>query len=465
MGAFTPTVRVPAVPAVRRNRGGCRARSPGPRSRRWSWRRGTRAKRSCRQPRRRRRPRRERLARPAPADPRARRRRAPAGRRTASRSRPAPRRSSSRRAPPATPKGVELTRAGMEVMGRGYSAGLDADDRRPLARLPPAAPRRRVSASLARAFVTGVPWTAHDGFDLDRVARAPRAEGTTIVSARADDAAAPARRGRAAARVPARRRRRRAAARRAAGARRSRRACASSTRTDMTRDVGRVGARRPSRSRGVECASADDGGDPRARRTGDARLPPRSRRARPTSSTPDGWLSTGDVGAIDAGRPSCRVIDRRPEDRPRDHRRREREPDRGRGRARAPSRRPRRVRRSAIADEEWGERVVACVVPADETRPPSLDALRDFARTELLGRQAPARAPRRRGDPAQPRREAAPAARHDRPEADDGAEEAHGARSDAVVELGAVVSVIQARKSSRGFARASAATRLLIDSS
>ena len=29
----------------------------------------------------------------------------------------------------AEPKGVELTRAGMEVMGRGYSAGLDADDR------------------------------------------------------------------------------------------------------------------------------------------------------------------------------------------------------------------------------------------------------------------------------------------------------------------------------------------------
>ena len=39
---------------------------------------------------------------------------------------------------------------------------------------------------LARAYVTGVPWTVHDGFDLDRVARAPRAEGTTIVSRRPD---------------------------------------------------------------------------------------------------------------------------------------------------------------------------------------------------------------------------------------------------------------------------------------
>jgi acyl-CoA synthetase (AMP-forming)/AMP-acid ligase II len=35
-----------------------------------------------------------------------------------------------------------------------------------------------------------------------------------------------------------------------------------------------------------------------------------------------------------------------------------------------------------VADSEWGERVVACVV-WDETTPPSLDALRDALRTSL----------------------------------------------------------------------------------
>jgi len=79
------------------------------------------------------------------------------------------------------PKGVELTRAGMETMGRGYSTGLDAGpDDRWLACLP----LHHVASlgALARAYVTGVPYTVHDGFDLERVARSPREEGTTIVS-------------------------------------------------------------------------------------------------------------------------------------------------------------------------------------------------------------------------------------------------------------------------------------------
>jgi O-succinylbenzoic acid--CoA ligase len=80
-----------------------------------------------------------------------------------------------------TPKGVELTRTGMEVMGRGYSAGLDAGAAdRWLACLP----LHHVASlgALARSYVTGVPCTVHDTFDLERVARSPRAEGTTIVS-------------------------------------------------------------------------------------------------------------------------------------------------------------------------------------------------------------------------------------------------------------------------------------------
>jgi O-succinylbenzoic acid--CoA ligase len=81
----------------------------------------------------------------------------------------------------AHPKGVELTRRGMEVMGRGYSDGLDAGpDDRWLACLP----LHHVASLgvLARAYVTGVPWTVHDGFDIERVARAPRSDGATMVS-------------------------------------------------------------------------------------------------------------------------------------------------------------------------------------------------------------------------------------------------------------------------------------------
>jgi len=80
-----------------------------------------------------------------------------------------------------TPKGVELTRTGMDVMGRGYSAGLDAG---PADRWLACLPLHHVASlgALARAYVTGVPYTVHDTFDLERVARSPRAEGTTIVS-------------------------------------------------------------------------------------------------------------------------------------------------------------------------------------------------------------------------------------------------------------------------------------------
>ena len=34
-------------------------------------------------------------------------------------------------------------------------------------------------------------------------------------------------------------------------------------------------------------------------------------------------------------------------------------------------------------DDEWGEVVVACIVPADRSDPPSVDALRAFARDQL----------------------------------------------------------------------------------
>ena len=40
-------------------------------------------------------------------------------------------------------------------------------------------------------------------------------------------------------------------------------------------------------------------------------------------------------------------------------------------------------------DPEWGERVVAYVVPADPSAPPTLDDLRDFARDRLSAAKLP----------------------------------------------------------------------------
>jgi O-succinylbenzoic acid--CoA ligase len=78
-------------------------------------------------------------------------------------------------------KGAELTRTGMEVMGRGYSAGVGAG---PGDRWLACLPLHHVASLgiLARSYVTGVPCTVHDAFDLERVAASPRTEGTTIVS-------------------------------------------------------------------------------------------------------------------------------------------------------------------------------------------------------------------------------------------------------------------------------------------
>ncbi|MFE0077451.1 AMP-dependent synthetase, partial [Nonomuraea sp. NPDC059023] len=40
-------------------------------------------------------------------------------------------------------------------------------------------------------------------------------------------------------------------------------------------------------------------------------------------------------------------------------------------------------------DPEWGERVVAVVVPADPARPPTLDQLRAYAKDRLPAYAAP----------------------------------------------------------------------------
>jgi len=42
-----------------------------------------------------------------------------------------------------------------------------------------------------------------------------------------------------------------------------------------------------------------------------------------------------------------------------------------------------------VPDEDWGERVVAAVVPADPARPPGLEELRDWVRARAEAAQAP----------------------------------------------------------------------------
>jgi O-succinylbenzoic acid--CoA ligase len=81
----------------------------------------------------------------------------------------------------AAPKCVELTAAGRDTMGRGYSAALGVG---PGDRWLACLPLHHVASLgvVARSYVTDVPCVVHDSFDIDRVARSPRDEGTTIVA-------------------------------------------------------------------------------------------------------------------------------------------------------------------------------------------------------------------------------------------------------------------------------------------
>jgi o-succinylbenzoate---CoA ligase len=101
--------------------------------------------------------------------------------------------------------------------------------------------------------------------------------------------------------------------------------------------------------------------------------------------TRDGWLRTGDAGAID-GEGRLRVLDRL------------RDLVKTGGVSVAPSEVEAvlsdhpgvaDVCVAGVPDPEWGERVVAYVVPADVAAPPTLDALRDFARDRLSAAKLP----------------------------------------------------------------------------
>lgn len=81
----------------------------------------------------------------------------------------------------AAPKGVELTTTGLEAVGAGFAAafGTPATDRWLVC-----LPLHHVAglAILARARVSGADVVVHDGFDLDAVASSPSSERTTLVS-------------------------------------------------------------------------------------------------------------------------------------------------------------------------------------------------------------------------------------------------------------------------------------------
>jgi O-succinylbenzoic acid--CoA ligase len=280
-----------------------------------------------------------------------------------------------------TPKGVELTRTGMEVMGRGYSARLDAG---PADRWLACLPLHHVASlgALARSYVTGVPCTVHDGFDLERVARSPRDEGTTIVSLvptvmrRLLDAGAPLREFRWVI---------------SGGA-----PCPPALRARAEREgVGVVDAYGLSETWGGFALDGVpiEGADVRLADDGEilvrGAMVMRAYRLDPIRSADafdaGGWFHTGDIGAVDAaGR--VEVVDRLKDlvitggvnvgptevERVLAH-----HPDVD------------DVCVVGVPDEEWGELVVAFVVPRAGARTPSIEELRAFGRERLSGPKLP----------------------------------------------------------------------------
>jgi O-succinylbenzoic acid--CoA ligase len=281
----------------------------------------------------------------------------------------------------AAPKGVELTTAGLETIGRGCNSalGVGAADRWLVC-----VPLHHVAglAILARARVCGAPVVVDPAFDLDAVARAPRERDAALVSLvptmlkRLLDAGAPLAEYRllliGGAPTP-------------------------TVVRDRALAVGApvVGAYGMSETwggvvldgepiHGMEAKVADDG-DILLRGAAvmhGYRLAPQETRA---AFTADGWLRTGDVGEYGTdGR--LRVLDRR------------RDLIITGGVNVSPSEVELVLaQHPAIADvgvagapdDEWGERVVAFVVAHDGGSPPSLGEVRAFAGERLSAPKVP----------------------------------------------------------------------------
>jgi O-succinylbenzoic acid--CoA ligase len=277
------------------------------------------------------------------------------------------------------PKGVELTRAGMEVMGRGYSKAVGAtNDDKWLACLP----LHHVASLgvLARSYVTGVRYLVHERFDMDRVARAPRDEGATIVSVvptalhRLLDANAPMHEYRCVivggAPCPP-----------------SLRARAEAAGVHVVDAYGMTETWSGWAIDGVPIEGAHARLEPDGELLVRGAFVMRGYRFDPVRTaevlTPDGWLHTGDVATLDNG--IVRVVDRKkdlvisggvnvsPT---------EVEGVLAHHHAVAD------VCIVGVPDEEWGERVVAYVVATDGNAP-TVEELRAFAREQLSAAKLP----------------------------------------------------------------------------
>ncbi|HEV2993068.1 MAG TPA: fatty acid--CoA ligase family protein [Acidimicrobiia bacterium] len=280
-----------------------------------------------------------------------------------------------------TPKAVELATSGLAAVGAGANDALQVT---PTDRWLVCLPLHHVAglAILARARAGGQHVVVHDGFDADAVSAAPRAEGATLVSvvpttlARLLDRRAPLHEYRrivvGGAPLPA--------------ALRERAEVAGAPVVDAyglsETGGGVVFDGRPMAGAAVELTSDDE-------IVIKGPMVMRGYRDDPEATAgvlgEDGWLHTGDVGRRD-GDGSIHLVDRRRDlvitggvnvsptavegvlgDHP-------------------------QVADVCVAgtpDEQWGERVVAFVVPRPGEAPPSVDALRDFARARLRAAELP----------------------------------------------------------------------------
>ena len=280
-----------------------------------------------------------------------------------------------------TPKAVELKTSGLAVVGAGANAALEVT---PTDRWLVCLPLHHVAglAILARARVGGQPVVVHDGFDAEAVAAAPRAVGATLVSvvptmlARLLDRGAPLHEYRrivvGGARFPP--------------ALRARAEAAGAQVVDAY-GLSETGGGVVFDGWPVPGAAVDltDDGEIAIRGS----MVMRGYRGDPDATAgvlgEDGWFHTGDVGQRDDDG-AIRLVDRRRDlvitggvnvsptavegvlvDHP-------------------------EIADVCVAgtpDEQWGERVVAFVVPRPGAAAPSVDALRDFARARLRAAELP----------------------------------------------------------------------------
>lgn len=263
------------------------------------------------------------------------------------------------------PKAVVLTHEGVAASARATSAALDVDPTRD--RWLACLPLSHVGglSVVTRSLLTETPFTLHDGFDADRV-EATTAEGCTLTSL------VPA----ALTRIDPSRWRRILLGGQAPPADRPANVVATYGMTESGSGVVYDG--RP--LDGVEVRVADDG---EIHLRGPMLL--RTYRDGTDPKDADGWFPTGDLGEV------------LPDGRLHVHGRRGDLIITGGENVwptvveRALASHPAVAEVAVVgrADPEWGQRVVAVVVPADPAAPPTLAELRDHARATLPAYAAP----------------------------------------------------------------------------